>query len=78
VVLGTPFGWYYYNLSLGWQPGFAVIYQGPLFDLSPFEVLNISGLPIGTYTFYFGVDMFMNGTLDLAEFYYDSVGVSIE
>jgi hypothetical protein len=78
VGVFTPFGWYYYNLFLGWQPGFVVTYQGPLFDLSPFEVLNISGLPVGPYTFFFGVDMLMNGSLDLAELYYDSVGVTIE
>ncbi|MBI4682961.1 MAG: hypothetical protein HY757_07665 [Nitrospirae bacterium] len=79
VLADTPFGWYYYNLSSGWQPGMTVTYQGPLFDLSTYEVLSASGLPLGSYTFYFGADMIMNGSIDLGpgEIYYDSVGVTI-
>ena len=74
----TPFGWYYYDGSIGtWLPGFYVSYQGPLFTLTPpFEVLSMSGLPIGGYTFYFGVDGNRNGNLD-EPLYYDSVEVSI-
>ena len=52
--------------------------MGPLFDLSSFEVLNMSGLPpIGSYTFYFGVDMNMNSHLDMQNLYYDSVEVEV-
>ncbi|MBI4739424.1 hypothetical protein HY772_07840, partial [Candidatus Woesearchaeota archaeon] len=50
VLADTPFGCYYYNLSSGWQPGMTVTYQGPLFDLSTYEVLSASGLPLGSYT----------------------------
>ncbi len=82
VVANTPFDspheWYYYDLNLGWIPGLFVTYQGALFDLTPFEVLNMSGLPTGTYTFYFGVDESMNGFPDMAQIYYDSVVVNIE
>jgi len=83
VVVYAPFpppnDWYHYNLSPGWMPGLNVTYQGPLFNLSPpFEVLNISGLPAGTYTFYFGVDMIMNGALNMDQIYYDNVEVTIE
>ncbi|MHC4687983.1 MAG: outer membrane protein assembly factor BamB family protein, partial [Planctomycetota bacterium] len=80
VVGGTPFGLFWYTLDRGWVRSDAPVrvYGGPLFDLSPFEVLNISGLPIGTYTFFFGVDLLMNRSLDLAELCYDSVGVTIE
>jgi hypothetical protein len=81
VVASTPFSppsdWYYYDLTLDWQPGLNVTYQGPLFDLSSYTVLNISGLPVGNYTFYFGVDMIMNGSLDMGDIYYDSVEVTI-
>lgn len=77
VVDDTPFGWYYYNLAQKlWKPGFAVTYQGPLFDLNSYEVWN-SPLPIGTYTIYFGVDLDMNGILDVDKAYYDSVVVTI-
>lgn len=77
----TPFGWYHYDViggSWSWIPGISVTYQGDLFDLTAFEVLHISGLPIGSYTFYFGVDMDMNGSLDFDRLYYDSVIVNIQ
>ena len=77
-MANTPFGWYYYNLSSGWKPGIIVTYEGPLFDLPTYEVLNMSGLPTGTYMFYFGVDMVMNGLLDMDQIYYDNVEVNIE
>jgi hypothetical protein len=60
-------------------PGIYVTYQGPLFELiPPFETLNISGLPTGTYIFYFGVDMEMNGSINFDKLYYDSVVVNVE
>ena len=53
-------------------------HQGPLFDLSPFEVLNVPGrLHKGTYIFYFAVDTTMNGVLDFGELFFDSVIVNI-
>ena len=52
-------------------------YQGPLFDLSTIEVLNMTGLPAGTYTFYFAVDTNMNGNLDIDELFFDFVFVNI-
>jgi len=77
-VADTSFGLYRYDAgSDSWAPGLTVTYMGPLFDLSPFEVLNTSGLPTGPYTFYFGVDMNMNGILDMDQIYYDSVVVNI-
>ncbi len=76
-VADTAFGWYYYHNSGTWRPGFQVSYQGPLFDLSPpLEVLNISDLPMGSYTFYFGIDGSSNGKLD-QPLYYDDVEISI-
>jgi len=82
VVVNTPFpspkDWYHYDLTSGWVPGLDFTHQGPLADLTPpFEVLNMSGLPIGAYTFYFGVDMVMNGPLDMGQIYYDGVVVNI-
>jgi len=75
----TPFGRYYYDViggSWSWLPGFSVTYQGALFDLGTMEVLNISGLPTGTYTVYFEIDMNMNGIRD-GQIYSDSVVVNI-
>jgi hypothetical protein len=76
VLCDSPFGWYYDDLVSGWQPGTSVTYQGPLSDLPPYEVLN-SPLPDGAYTCYFGVDMVMNGALDLGQLYYDSVDFNV-
>jgi hypothetical protein len=77
VVADTPFGWYYYNLSSDWLPGLLVTHQGPLFNLNPYQVLNRSTLPEGTYTFYFGVDEVMNGVIDGSALYFDRVDVTI-
>ncbi len=78
VVADTPFDWFRYNIGTGsWQPGMSVTYQGPLFDLNLYEVLNMTGLPLGSYAFYFGVDMNMNGSIDMGQIYYDSVVVTI-
>jgi len=79
-VAEVPFPpwWYYYDaITEDWLSGFKVSYQGPLFELTPpSEVLNTSDLPIGSYTFYFGVDTNRNGNLD-EPLYYDSVEVDI-
>jgi hypothetical protein len=78
LIANTPVGWYRYNVGTdSWIPGQSVSYQGALFDLATFEVLNISSLPIGTSTFYFGVDTIMNGSLDMDRIFYDSVDVNV-
>lgn len=77
VLARTPASWFSFNVPGGWTPGMSVTHQGPLFDLNNYPVLNHSGLPDGTYTFYFGVDMVMNGSIDMAQMYFDSVGVTI-
>lgn len=77
----TPSGWNYFDViggSWSWESGLSVTYQGPLFDLGSTGVLNTSGLSPGTYTFYFGVDMVMNASLDMDQIYYDSVLVNVQ
>jgi len=77
LAANTPFGWYYYDAYEGsWLSGLSFTYQGPLFDLALVEVLNIAGLPVGTYIFYFGIDTDMNGSLDYDQLYYDAVEVN--
>jgi hypothetical protein len=73
----TPFGWYYYHPNPGWLPGREVTLQIPLRDLPQREVLNMSGLPAGSYTFYFGVDLVKNGLINMGQAYYDLVSVTI-
>ncbi len=78
LLADTPFGWYYYDInSNSWLPGQTVTYQGQLFDLSPYEVLNMSGLPAGNYTCYFGVDINMNETIDFGQLFYNDVEVNV-
>lgn len=77
VVTDTPFGWYHYKVGGSWIPGVIVTYQGPLFDIPLYEVLNTTGLPLGSYIFYFGVDLEMDGALTMEQMYYDSVDVNV-
>ena len=78
LVAATPFGLFHYRPVDGsWGPDLTYSHQGPLFNLGEFEVLNISGLPAGSYKIYFGVDMDMNSTLNMDQAYYDSVTVYI-
>ena len=77
IASSPPDDWYHYDLTSGWMPGKTPTYQGPLFDLSPYDISGMSGLPVGTYTFYLAVDMDMNGLLDMDQIYYDSVQVNI-
>jgi hypothetical protein len=66
----TPFGWYYYNRTSGWLPGREVTLQIPLRDFPSREVLDISELRAGTYTFYFGVDLIKNGSINMGQAFY--------
>jgi len=83
IAVKTPSGmWYSYD-GMNWifagssYTDLPVTYQQPLSDYGPVEVLNRSGLPLGTYRFYFGIDMIMNGVPDLDSKYLDSVAVHI-
>ena len=60
VAVNTPFtppgDWYTFVYpGLNWLPGVNLCTQTGLFDLAPYEVLNMT-LPVGTYTFYFALD----------------------
>ncbi|OQY41949.1 MAG: hypothetical protein B6240_14515 [Desulfobacteraceae bacterium 4572_87] len=79
VVESAPDGvFYHFDLSLGSMvPGLLPTYQGPLFSLGTSQLLNSSDLALGTHTFYFAVDLNMNGTLDMNSIYYDRVNISV-
>jgi hypothetical protein len=71
-------GWYYYVHPHGWYYATSVeevqpAYQGPLFHLSPFEVLTMSSSDLfpGSYTVYFGVDLIPNGQVDYESLFLD-------
>ena len=78
LAADTPFGLFFFTFDSwtdAWVPG----YQGPLFYLDSFEVFNmpVLGLPAGTYTLYFGVDIVMDGNVTWDSAYYDTVEVNI-
>jgi len=84
VVANTPFGWYYYRYqTTTWiNVGNSIsdilpTYQGGVFNLPSFEVLSIVGLPVGAYTFYFGIDMNSNGQLDMDSLLFDGIVVNV-
>ena len=78
VAATSPFGLYWFTLDRGWVRSDTPVrvYGGPLFSLSPYTILKISTLPVGDYTFYFGVDNNMDGILDAT--YLDWVLASIQ
>lgn len=84
IAAYTPWmDWFYYVYPGRWEnagwglSGISLAYQGPLFHLTPLNVLDISDLPSGAYTFYFGIDTAMNGALD-SPLYYESVTVNVK
>ena len=83
VVVNTPTGELEsYDLTPpgAFTPGLMVTHMGALGNLGSTEILNTSGLGAGTYTYYFGIDLNMDGTLDTGGglFFYDSVGVTVK
>lgn len=84
IAAYTPWmEWCYYIYPGSWEnagpelSGISFAYQGPLFDLTPFNILDISNLPSGDYTFYFGIDTSMNGAMD-SPLYYESVRIDVK
>ena len=74
----TPSGLYFFTFE-GWTTDWVPGYQGPLFNLDSFEVLNVpaSEFPVGTYTFYFCIDTNMDNNITWDSLYCDSIVVNI-
>ncbi len=73
----TPFGPYSFVFPHGIIWGVAPLMPGPILDIAaPLSVMN-GALPPGQYEFLFGVDYLMNGVLDPAELFQDSVSVTV-
>jgi len=77
ILAATDFGWYYYDLATGWQPGIQVSYQGPFMSLGMTPLMDTTGLPAGNYWFYFGVDNRKDGVLQIDTLNYDAVAVTV-
>jgi len=74
----TPSGLYFFTFE-GWTTDWVPGYQGPLFHLDSFEVLNVpaSEFPVGTYTFYFCIDTNMDNNITWDSLYCDSIVVNV-
>jgi len=79
LAVSTPVGLFFYTFE-GWRTDESPMYQGKLFDTGDFEVLSIpfDAVPLGTYSFYFGVDDHMDGKISWNSLYYDVVTVKVE
>lgn len=79
VVTYTPSGqWMYFDLNTwAYVAGFSATFQGALFDFNDFTLINLSNLPAGTHSFFFGLDLAENGLLDMDQLYYGSVSVVV-
>lgn len=84
VVALANGSWYYFNSAVQWTTFDGVlanchpVNQGALFNLSPTEILNITGVGFGSYTFWFAVSQ-MDGVLDINEpMLVDSVNVIVQ
>jgi len=60
-----------------WTSGLKPAYQGAGMLLPLTEFYSSSGLPVGSYTFYFAIDSPANGLLDPSSLVYDSVPVHV-
>jgi len=68
----------YYNLYTGSMvPGLLPTYQGPLFGFGSVNLLYFSDLEAGAHLFCFGVDLNMDGSLNVDSLYYDCVTVNV-
>ena len=84
ILADTPMGWYYYEYPGMWHfggsgmEGIMPAYQGAIQNMTePLEVLRITGLPVGEYVFYFGVDTTVNGLLDSGTLAYDWAALEV-
>ena len=70
----APFGLFFYTLESGWTTSVIPIYQGNLFSLPAYELISIplSSMPIGAYSFYFGLDASADGVLTEGSLVYDT------
>lgn len=85
VIARAGSSWYYWNSAMQWTQfdgnlsNCHPVNQGGLFNLPATEVLSITGLQTGLYTFWFVVDYPMNGILNLGGLIFlDSVAVTVQ
>ncbi len=77
-ALSTPSGLKYYDLNTGtFKFGLTCTYQGPLFKIYNFDLIQKMNLSEGRNVIYFGIDLIKNGVLDLNSLFYDYIEISV-
>ncbi len=74
--LPAPYHLLFFN-GENWASAQVPVYQQPLQTLAQDTVLAISGIPSGTFTFYFGVEDNADGVLDIDALRYDSITLTV-
>ncbi len=83
LLADTPNGWSSYNLTTNqWSKfspfnGITTSLQGKLSVMNSKEILNIANPSSGSYTFYFGIDLNMNSTIDLPVLFFDEITINV-
>ncbi len=84
IIADTSVGWFYYEDPGMWRYGGAdaedirPAFQDALYSITePLEILNITGLPAGSYVFYFAVDRTVNARVDIDSLFYDRAAVNV-
>ena len=73
-----PNQWYHFDYpSRSWMLGRSPTRQSGLIAVSSKKLPGTSSLAPGSYTFYFAVDMIMNGTIDSSAAFFDKIKVII-
>ena len=82
LIQQTPDGLLYYfdvqTLSMVKMVGLMPTLQYGLVSFGDIQILSLSGLQKGTNFFYFGIDLSMNGDIDLESLYFDYVIVDVK
>ena len=74
----ATFGFFWFDpAQFNWVPGFDLAHQGRLFSVGTTEVLNVDGVPAGSYAFVFGVDLNPSGGLDFDQLHEYRVVVQV-
>ncbi len=78
VAVYTFAGWFYFDPTANAWSDQPVVHQAALSAFTPAILLKGAGLPPGVYTFYFVLDLSMDGLFTMDKLYYESVEVNIQ
>ncbi len=79
VAVHTSAGWFHFDLDANsWSANQPLVHQAALSTFTSKTILKVAGLPPGVYTFYFVLDMAMDGQFTMDSLHYDAVEVNIQ